>query len=539
MNPQTPDTIQFGKENAVDKSWASAPATLPFSSTPSSSISDIINNHNIGKAQESAPFAKPSAYDIAMGKTNADGSPNNNKGIIAEAIDQAKTGYKQTEEGANNPDLLSGLQLIGRGMLNEASAGLRAVFSPVEAGLKVVSQLPGFHQALGALQDHVIDPVANKISDSPAIQKFMQSNPNAAEVFGNLVSIVGTIVAGKVAPEAKTIISDSASKIVDTANKVVETAKEKVTPIVDQAKVDLENKTFNNNLKDAEQSIYPKLSATEKANIPLKEKSGILGSKATPDLMANPKTKSIIESVANLPEDIRLKPSDNLAVKESKINQGISRLHQETNDYLYSKKSETQFNLKQKDNLPTINAKTGVKSKPSTLPNYEGFMKQKVLDPIEKEFGTKSVEYKEAQKGLQTSADLIKANDAHGVHEARQAFDKQFQSENPRAFAKAKASFGQLDPKTSAVIEAGRSIRTAMNDFTESLLKENDPYRARLKEESNLIQAKEEMRTRSTDQLNKNPVIRALDRNPKVKKAVNTVGGALKVGGGVDLVNHL
>lgn len=152
-----------------------------------------------------------SSYDIAMGKNDT------TTGIIPQAVDTFKEGFKQTQEGANNSNLIEGLQQIGRGTLNEAGAGIRAVFSPVEAGLKIVSKLPGFHQALGAIQDYVIDPASNEnsILTSKPIQDFMQSNPHADEVIGNLITIIGTIAGGKKAPEIKGAVSDTASGIKD------------------------------------------------------------------------------------------------------------------------------------------------------------------------------------------------------------------------------------------------------------------------------------------------------------------------------------
>jgi hypothetical protein len=161
-----------------------------------------------------------SKYDIAMGNKNPDGTPNTDKGIIPQAFDQAKAGFQQTVEGAKNPDLLAGLQQIGRGTLNEMAGGLRAVFSPLEAGLKIVSQLPGFHQALGALQDYVINPTANVISDNKHIQDFMQSNPHADEIFGNLLAIIGSIVGGKMAPEIKSVTTATTDSLGNTINVV-------------------------------------------------------------------------------------------------------------------------------------------------------------------------------------------------------------------------------------------------------------------------------------------------------------------------------
>lgn len=150
-----------------------------------------------------------SSYDSAMGEGNTE------KGIIPQAVDTFKEGYDLTKEGANNPNLLEGLQQIGRGTLKEAGAGIRAAFSPIEAGLKIVSQLPGFHQALGAIQDYVINPASdeNSILTSKPVQDFMMSNPHADQVIGDLITIVGTIAGGKKAPEIKGAVGDTVTGI--------------------------------------------------------------------------------------------------------------------------------------------------------------------------------------------------------------------------------------------------------------------------------------------------------------------------------------
>lgn len=202
------------------------PTSISFGSAPidpSSSVRDVIAQHNA----DTTPPPIPSAYDTAMGKT--DTTP----GIIPQVVDQFKQGYEQTKTGANNKDLVSGLEQIGRGTLNEAAAGIREVFSPVEAGLNVVSKLPGFHEALGALKDFVINPIADKASDIPAVQKFMQSNPHADEVFGNLATIVGSLVGGKEAPEIKTVLSEAGAKGADAISTTLDKTGEVASTVKD------------------------------------------------------------------------------------------------------------------------------------------------------------------------------------------------------------------------------------------------------------------------------------------------------------------
>lgn len=341
----------------------------------------------------------------------------------------------------------------------------------------------------------------------------MSQNANAGQVAKSsaIGAGVGAATGGMLGAGAEALpeIQQGASNLVSKGKQAI---SDLTTPT--------ENATMDSNLKDAEQSIFPKLTPTEKATIKVKDVNTPLGTKTVPDLLNDPKTRPIIESVANLPDDIKVKPSDSIAVKESKLQQGITRLHQGTEAALQD---------------PEVRAQTAFTPK-----QFDTYVKTNFLDPIQKEFGAKSVEYDEALKATDTGRDLVKTNDAAGTHAARQDFDKQFKQNNPRAFAKAKGSFGaQLDPKTSAVIDAGRGYRNVLNDFTESRLPENSPFRSRLQEESNLIRAKEEMRARSSSDLGKSSAQRLLDRNPVAKKVLNTAAGAVKLGAGVDLINHL
>ncbi len=277
-----------------------------------------------------------------------------------------------------------------------------------------------------------------------------------------------------------------------------------------QSEAEKEANKFTKNLKNAEESIYPTTTKNEKSTAALKDQNTIFGKKSVPDLQNTPATKPIIESVASLPEDIKLKPSDTITVKDSKLRQGITRLHQ-----------ATENNLAQ----PEMKAMTTYQ--PSA---FQTFMKEKILDPVETEFGKTSPQYLEAVKGIKTAEGVISEPNAYGVHNGRQSFDTAFKKENPRAFKLQKTLFGQLDPNITNTIETGRNIRTAMNDFAENLLPENHPFRSNLREESNLIKALEEMRSRSTTQINKNAVTRVLNRNPIAKTAAKKTLNAATFG---------
>lgn len=163
-----------------------------------------------------------SQYDRAMGIGDT------SKPILSQAKDQAVAGFKQIQEGAQDPNILSGLQKIGRGALNEGGAALRAVFSPVEAATKIVSKIPVVAGAENATNEHLIKPIADALSNNKHLQDFMQSNPNADEILGNILQVGGTLVGGAKAPEIKAAVNNAA----ETVAPIVSSATKKVADVV-------------------------------------------------------------------------------------------------------------------------------------------------------------------------------------------------------------------------------------------------------------------------------------------------------------------
>lgn len=201
------------------------------------------------RADEVRALGKPAAssYDVAMGKKNPDGTPNTDKGIIPQAVDTFKAGFTQTKEGANNPDVGAGAQQIGRGVLNEAAAGLRIFSSPLEAATKIAAKIPGISQIVGGV-DAATKKIGDFIGQNKHLQDFVTSNPNAEEVIGNLIGIGSTIAAGKAgAPDgipatklgefADKTLSDVKGKVTDTLSSASDKVKGMVTkdPQVEQA----------------------------------------------------------------------------------------------------------------------------------------------------------------------------------------------------------------------------------------------------------------------------------------------------------------
>lgn len=351
----------------------------------------------------------------------------------------------------------------------------------------------------------------------PEAGKALVSTLKALGATGEIAGTITTADVGGLGANKVPILGSKVENVVSDTAALGNKAKDVASKIVSKSPAKEAATAFDTALSDAQESIYPKLSPTEKQSVTLKDKKGIFGSKSVPDLVNDPKTKSVIESVANLPEDIKLKPSDTIAIKESKLDQGINRLHKGTESSLADPKVRAETTFKDED--------------------IKRYMQDNVLNKVADEFGVDSVEYTATKKAVDTATSSIASKDAYGVYTGRQKFSNIWEEKNPRTFKKAKGSFGaQLDPQTTATVEAGRDVYNALNDFNESLLPENHPLRPRMREESNLIRAKEEMRARSTGELDKNALQRKLDKNPTAKKTVNAAGSALKTGIGVGFI---
>lgn len=227
-------------------------------------VTDFIRNaRQQGIADpEILTYLKGKGVDLATGEgidsrtsyEKAMGIGDNTRGIIPQAVDKFKEGFEQTKEGANDPSIISGAQKIGRGLLNEAGAALRVAFSPVEIATKIVSQVPGIHQAVGSVE-HGVNLVADKIGNNKKLQEFMMRNPNADEVLGNLITIglavgagkigapngVPATEAGRVVDSAITHILEKGDAVMGSAAELAAKAKEKVMSVADTTSTKVDN----------------------------------------------------------------------------------------------------------------------------------------------------------------------------------------------------------------------------------------------------------------------------------------------------------
>lgn len=143
------------------------------------------------------------------------------EGAVPEGIAQIKKGFNDTTEAVQTaPTFKEGAQALGKGALNEAAGALRVLFSPVEAGASGAAKLPVIKQVVGAIKQYITDPASNALSDMPALQKFVDQNPDAEEVTGNLIAVLSTFLGGGKGADAAAVASDAASAIGSAGSKI-------------------------------------------------------------------------------------------------------------------------------------------------------------------------------------------------------------------------------------------------------------------------------------------------------------------------------
>ncbi len=182
-----------------------------------------------------------SKLPIGVDVTNSGQSPfGGARSPSADISDSFKSGIGQIEKGGQEI-AQGGIGNISKGVISGAAGALNAATSPITGVLKSASKLPGVSQALGAVKNYVVDPLANAISDSPALQKFMTSHPDADEVAQNLITIGATFAGGKSAPEVPAAVKGAATEASNIASDVTTLTKnvlpEAKPPVLNEAAV--------------------------------------------------------------------------------------------------------------------------------------------------------------------------------------------------------------------------------------------------------------------------------------------------------------
>ncbi len=197
-----------------------APTLVPPTNTPAQPSLDTFT-----APDTTAAPATPSYWD-------------NLKNSFMNGINQIKSGFTQTQNGANSKSLSSGAYNLISGAGQEAAGGINTILAPLSAGQKYLADSPvaGTGGNVGDfLNKTIIDPIANSIASHPLIQQMVMKYPGITEDLPNLLTIGATLAGGKEAPE----ITDAAKGAVDTtvgaAKSAVNTVKAVPGAIVDKA----------------------------------------------------------------------------------------------------------------------------------------------------------------------------------------------------------------------------------------------------------------------------------------------------------------
>ena len=135
---------------------------------------------------------------------------------VGNVLNTASKGVMQTIQGVAGAgkDLAEGNFLdAGVNTLRGASGIADTIFSPIIGGFQTATNNPVGREAGDFLSKYIINPVADKISNDPNLQKFAVANPRAEQVFSDTLNVVGSFVGGKKAPKIKTAVTESTKGI--------------------------------------------------------------------------------------------------------------------------------------------------------------------------------------------------------------------------------------------------------------------------------------------------------------------------------------
>lgn len=143
------------------------------------------------------PIAKPSGMampglnDIEDASKNIIGDP------LGDAAGQFTSGLKQFQKGStNSKDVGTGAYDMLSGAGQAVAGGLNFAFSPFTAIMNGLGKIPtGKNQNLGEfINQNIVTPVANKISDNPTLQKIADKYPGLQQDIPNLLTIVTPLI---------------------------------------------------------------------------------------------------------------------------------------------------------------------------------------------------------------------------------------------------------------------------------------------------------------------------------------------------------
>lgn len=447
---------------------------------------------------------------------------------IQAVVDDFKTKYSTQTKGSG---LLSriGSSLAERGKAIKESlvASKEQQISPTQAGLNIAGQVVGApldvigegiksiipkaaEQGLAKLSNKIADVVtenprvlAGLNSINEGIDKYNEwktQNPEDAKSLEAVVNI-GTLLTGVKGSGA---VSGEVKAGIARGEQLLTTLAEKRAT---KQALNLQEQAFEDALSISRPKITPKIEAQA-------FKEGRIGKQGifTPaEIAPSAQEIKMAEAVQPLLEDGRLtaklvdrNPSlaQNIIKQEvSRINQGVKEL---VNDPLYNQ----PFN------------RTQLKGKINNV-----FKENRLI------FAGDATAEKAYKAVIQKFYQFIDKKNVSGLFEARQSFDKYIRNNFPQAF-KEDVLTGSVNPRAQAL----RDVRTIVNDYIADLLPENNPYKALLRKESDLIRITENMSTKIKGITTKSKLKKALTSPTGRLITTGAIGGGV-VGGGLSLID--
>lgn len=396
--------------------------TPPASSTPSSGdwYSQI-------KQNAPAPVAKPSSYDVAMGKTNPDGTPNTSKGIIPATVDKVST---DLSAGASGNPLQKGLQATSD------------VFGAV-GQLPVLKQIGDvFGKGITAAGDQLsklYTPEFNASLAKMSPEDYTKATQPLKDL-QNLGNIANTILLAKggqeVAPKVSEIGSNLVTKASDLTNKAIDTTGN----LIDKTKTAVN--AVKNTPSVIKEAISPKLTPEEKVGQIIQGK--------TTDIPAAQRT------FATLPKDVvpakmtSAKLSDTIQTKiDSNMKQVDTHFTNDNNPHPMSDFTQTVGKGKNAVQTNYVQeAINGLKEHYTAIKDSQGLSDIKALEEKANTTGLTSKELNSLAKEQGTEIQSYKKNGDLASSQKAQA------AENVRAGLKttARETLAKTDPNAAAEV---------------------------------------------------------------------------------------
>lgn len=538
-NNMPPKTIPFNQ----------TPKTIPFSGS-NSSVADIVAQHQA-----------TSSYNTAMGI--GDTSPS----ILSEAGDQIVKGGKQIFSGADvNKPISEQFGDMGAGALNVAGGAIRALFSPVEAGTKIGSQLPVIKQVVDAVKTSITDPTSDWISNSPKLQEFMTKYPHADEVVGNLISVLSSIAGGEKAPEIKGIVNDTANTLAEAPGQIKQLATDTKQGLQNTDKINAKN--TENGIRIVAPDLTPgemadALASGKVMNKPLSSKIG--NGKMAPDFSGDSHIQDLYNSTKHVINPDATTYSENLG----NVRKGIINTSENVVKPLLEK-NPTPFNFGDlRSALDNVQPTSAIKNDPSAFSNYNR-IKEELLGVAEKSLretqtaGGKSVSgitdlndlwtpgkaidtYIQKQLGDTTLGSPAYTGVKAAAQDLRNGF-RQFMSDSMRY----PGQMESLNRMTQFIREMPDNLRQTLNPENLQALREQFGVKATATSESlanildqkmqklhDMFEVRDSLASKARKEQGTTPFSRYMANHPLTKSVTNAVTGALKVGSGVDAISHL